>query len=125
ILISFLLSAAVTCFAIFWGYVSDSLPNYVLTSVDRAVILRYQRSFLASKVFPVAATGSCMSREERVEALARFLLALSDQQLITGIAVIVAAFANRCSITLLEFRIVGSFAWFSATTHLATLEVLR
>jgi hypothetical protein len=37
----------------------------------------------------------------------------------------VAALANRCTMTVHEFQIVESLVWFSATTHLATLPVLR
>jgi hypothetical protein len=65
------------------------------------------------------------TREQRASAVARFLLALSDQQLVTGLAILIGAVANRCKITLYEFEMATYLAWFSATTHLVTLDVLK
>lgn len=72
-------------------------------------------------------TGSrrILTRAKRIEALSRFILSLSDQQLVTGLAILIAALANRCLISFYEFNIVISLAWFSSTTHLATLDVLQ
>lgn len=72
-------------------------------------------------------TGSCrhLTRAKRTEALSRFILSLSDQQPVTGLAILIAALTNRCFISFYEFNIVISLAWFSSTTHLATLDVLQ
>ncbi|KAF2268289.1 hypothetical protein CC78DRAFT_19279 [Lojkania enalia] len=149
ILVSFFLNALITFIAILWGYATDSLPETVLSKHDVDVIRWYQKTYLATKFFPgirrlwlsvktfvlrrIAGStqqplndppGS-MSRHQRVEAITRFVLALSDQQLVTGIAAVVATLANRCTMSLFEFRIVTCLVWFSATTHLTTLGVLR
>lgn len=55
----------------------------------------------------------------------RFILTLSDQQLATGLAILIAAVANQCILTVWEFQLAFSLAWFSSTTHLATLDCLR
>lgn len=55
----------------------------------------------------------------------RVLLALSDQQVITGLAVLMAGFIKHGSISVYHFSVVGDLAWFAATTHLITLDVLR
>lgn len=55
----------------------------------------------------------------------RFILTLSDQQLATGLAILIAAIANQCTLTVWEFQLAFALAWFSSTTHLATLDVLR
>ncbi|ORY14174.1 hypothetical protein BCR34DRAFT_446561, partial [Clohesyomyces aquaticus] len=143
VLISFFMSAFITCVAIFWGYFTDSLPTSVLSETDMAVIERYQASgfakavppglrryWLKIKVFALRRkkdyrASPSPNREQRVAALTRFVLALSDQQLVTGLAVLIAAIANRCNLNVLELRIAYCLAYFSATTHLATLEVLR
>ena len=65
------------------------------------------------------------AKERRVRGLEKFVLALSDQQLVTGLAILVAGFINRCSMSLYDFYIVAALAWFSSTTHLSTLAVLR
>lgn len=62
---------------------------------------------------------------QRRKGLNAFILALSDQQLVTGLAMITAALAQRCSISCYEFQVVNSLAWLSSTTHLITLIVLQ
>ncbi|CZR65640.1 uncharacterized protein PAC_15540 [Phialocephala subalpina] len=64
-------------------------------------------------------------RHVRQEALVKFILVLSDQQLVTGLAILIGAVANQYKLTGYEFSVVLSLAWFSSTTHLATLDVLR
>jgi hypothetical protein len=66
-----------------------------------------------------------LSREQRVAAVTRFILALSDQQLAVGIAMLVAAISNQCTILLAEFKVAFALVWFSTTTHLTTLVTLR
>ena len=64
-------------------------------------------------------------RARRGKGLERFILALSDQQLVTGLAVLIAGYTNRCSRSLYHFKIIAALGWFSSTTHLSTLAVLR
>lgn len=65
------------------------------------------------------------ARRRRVKGLEKFILALSDQQLITGLGIFIAAYHMRCSMSFYHFKIVSTLAWFSSTTHLSTLSVLR
>jgi hypothetical protein len=57
-------------------------------------------------------------------AIEVFILALSDQQLVTGLAILIAGFV-KCDISIYLFSNVFAIAWFSCMTHLATLTVLR
>ena len=66
-----------------------------------------------------------LARERRRDGLEHFVLALSDQQLVTGVAVLFAGFLKICSMPIYYFNIVASLAWFSSATHLTTLGVLR
>lgn len=143
---AFLVSALVTCGAIIFGYLSDSLPDSYFNEADKAIITSWQDSKISKLLIPFlyrlyfllkslvkkclwmkSATGSGrhLTREKRTEALSRFILSLSDQQLVTGLAILIAALTNRCLISFYEFNIVISLAWFSSTTHLATLDVLQ
>ncbi|KAL7776356.1 hypothetical protein CFE70_006772 [Pyrenophora teres f. teres 0-1] len=70
-------------------------------------------------------TRQKLSRREREEALNNFILSLSDQQLATGLAILIAAVTNQCTLTPPDFRVAFALAWFSTTTHLATLDSLR
>lgn len=66
-----------------------------------------------------------LTRRQREEVVRRFILTLSDQQLATGLAILIAAVANQCTLTVWEFQLAFALAWFSSTTHLATLDCLR
>ena len=65
------------------------------------------------------------ARKHRSKGLERFILALSDQQLVTGLAILIAGFVSPCSMSIYHFKIIAALAWFSSTTHLSTLAVLR
>ncbi len=60
-----------------------------------------------------------------IPVIEKVLLNLSDQQLLTGLAVLIASFVTHCSISVYHFSLAGELAWFSATVHLATLDVLQ
>ena len=65
------------------------------------------------------------ARERRSKGLEKFILALSDQQLVTGLAVLIAGYISPCSMSIYHFRIIAALGWFSSTVHLSTLSVLR
>lgn len=62
---------------------------------------------------------------QRRKGINAFMLTLSDQQLVTGPAMIVAALVQHCQLSVYEFQVVNSLAFLSSTTHLATLVMLR
>lgn len=60
-------------------------------------------------------------RQEKI--VERFVLMLSDLQLISAAALLIACFV-QCEVSTPTQAIVASSAWFSCTTHLATLAFL-
>jgi hypothetical protein len=62
--------------------------------------------------------------KKRKEAVEEFIVTLSDQQLVTGLAILIAGFV-KCDISVYSFENVSAIAWFSCTTHLATLTILK
>lgn len=60
-----------------------------------------------------------------VPVIKKLALNLSDQQLLTGLAVLIANFWTHCSISVYHFALVNDLAWFSATVHLTTLNILQ
>ena len=124
------------------GYFTESLPDEHLNSLDFAVIdwfcdsaLGKALSYIRSNFVPLirkcffpkspAQPRKALTKARREVAFEKFVLALSDQQLVTGIAILVAVFANHCRTSIYELNIAISLAWFSCTTHLATLDVLH
>ena len=125
-----------------YGYLSDSLPESYLNETDRTVIASFQTCLpseknvarmraLYDKIRFLVLFGRPskphrkLTRRQREEVVKRFILTLSDQQLATGLAILIAAVANQCTLTVWEFQLAFSLAWFSSTTHLATLDCLR
>jgi hypothetical protein len=145
VIAAFILSAMMTLAAIIHAYLSDSMPKQYLTETDDKFIADAQAFNDKITVLPPFRIWSLfwvafwkllshktrankhakLSRGEREEAVTRFILALSDQQLVVGLAILVAAIANQNTLTVSEFRIAFALTWFSATTHLATLDSLR
>lgn len=59
-----------------------------------------------------------------LEILEKILLGLSDTQLLTGMAILIAGYV-KCSISVYHSSIVSDLAWFASGTHLSSLQVLR
>lgn len=138
-MVSFIATALLTFGAIINGYLSDSLPDTTLNRLDRFVLGKlaqtcrtpWQRIKVAlgqahfTQRQPPDPTAVRTARKRRQDALRRFVLALSDQQLVTGLAILIAGYIKRCSMSQYHFNIVKALAWFSSTIHLSTLTVLR
>lgn len=57
--------------------------------------------------------------------LQSLILTLSDQQLVTGLAILIAAFVRWNTITVYHWEIVTDLAFMSSNTHICTLVILR
>lgn len=56
--------------------------------------------------------------------LQKFAITLSDQQFLTGLAILSAGLWEHCSISVYHFTLVLDMGWFSSTTHLVTISHL-
>ena len=61
----------------------------------------------------------------RSKALERFILAPSDQQIVAGLVIFITEYNVRCTISSYHFFIITALGWFSFTTHLSTLTLLK
>jgi hypothetical protein len=130
-LLAFFATAAISIAAVLFAYLSKAVDESSLTFVD-ARVLSHLRDYWY-KILPhrrerrlsIASTTSVdHTRSFRREGFTQFILALSDQQLVTGVAILLAALLNLPHFNRYEIMMIHSLAWFSATTHLATLDVL-
>lgn len=112
VLIAFIFSAgatlAATLLAYSTGYVDDGLLRPVDTLVLR--VPAHAKTRLAVHI-----------------TLRKAVLALSDQQIVTGIAILAAGFngLRQGSISVYHFQIVVYLAWMSSSVHLSALTLLR
>ena len=138
VLVAFVFSAFLVLIAVFVGYLSDSLPAQTLTQLDilvharlKALLSRLRKSvkglwgYSLDDMSITPGKADSEAQKKNRETLQRFMLALSDQQLVTGLAIMIAGYARRCSMSIYHFNIVSSLAWFSSASHLATLGALR
>jgi hypothetical protein len=142
-------TAFITFLAVVYGYLSRSLPEEYYNELDSCLLTlfemflqwlprlripkwnrKHNREHQEIEPTPKPPDEDLKkkAKEERddmkVESLQRFILALSDQQLVTGFAILTAGILKSCTISWWEFQIVVSLAWFSSTTHLSTLVIL-
>ena len=64
-------------------------------------------------------------RQDRIaRVIEKIILNLSDQLLLTGLAVLIAGFWTRCSISVYHFALMSDLAWFASDVDLVTLGIL-
>jgi hypothetical protein len=127
VLYAYIISAIFAIVAIIYGYLSDSLPESYLNETDRAVIASFQACLpskrnaarlqaVYAKIKSLVLFGRSqrphrkLTRRQREEVVKRFILTLSDQQLATGLAILISAIANQCTLTVWEFQLAFSLA---------------
>jgi hypothetical protein len=113
---------------VIWGYLTATLPSRLIQSTDQHALEILKSPFRRGRHHTSTETAIFVQtpkQQTRSHVLAKFIKMLSDQQLITGLLILIAAFSSRCVISLREWRIVTSLAYFSATTHSLSLDVLR
>jgi hypothetical protein len=134
ILTSFLTTSIVTFVIVIVAYFKDTLPGHLLTWADwgflqtwhfcKSCRIRFGAS-TEKDIIPTCKHGNSKIDAQRRKSLNAFLLTLSDQQLVTGPAMMIAALAQHCQISCYEFQVVTSLGFLASTTHLITLVVLR
>ncbi|KAK1765410.1 hypothetical protein QBC33DRAFT_544239 [Phialemonium atrogriseum] len=132
VMVSFWASAAITFICIIVGYLRGTLPGVPQNEADSLIkgLIRQpwtcRETLFSSR--PISKAHDKIPRAEsgsRIEeAFESFLLSFSDQQLVTGLAMLVSMF-SKGDITIYSFQLATAVAWFSSTIHLATLVVLR
>lgn len=100
----------------FRGWIRDEQKNSLLNDLDHQII-----EFISRR----EATYPRNDRDPSRDALERFVLSLSDQQLASGVAILSIGYIQHCSLSSYHFFVIVALAWFSSTTHLSTLSVLQ
>ena len=123
-LISFLFCAYGLFAVIVWAYFNECLPIEVLSSLDHYALrsLKNWRRPFAEADLQFEPTPK---QKRRAQVIIGFVTVLGDQQLVTGVAILIAGLASRCHITFYEFNIVTYLAYFAVFTHTLSLSVLQ
>lgn len=112
VILAFLISAYVSFATVLGAYASGMVEQELLASVD-------------TKVMRVTSHVTQHPKLHRV--LQQTVLVLSDQQIVTGIAIMLAGFVGLCrsDISVYHYQIVLYLAWLSSSVHLSALTMLR
>ena len=90
------------------GYVFGLIPKEMINAADR-------------HFYRVKSSQS----PEWHKAMEKGVCAFSDQQIITGIAILIAGFSQLHSIDVYHWQLLVYLGWMSSNTHLTTLTMLR
>jgi hypothetical protein len=115
-MIASILSTIITVTYILVGWFKNWIKGFEERSADKHI-----RSMLRSLARLQRDGPVSIESHKNFEAI---ILAFSDQQLVTGFALLLSTYLKG-DITVYTFRVATTVAWFSSTTHLATLVVLR
>ncbi|KAI9724390.1 MAG: hypothetical protein M1812_000458 [Candelaria pacifica] len=111
VLIGFLATAYLTLLAVVVYYFMGFVPKSFINAVDRGILWHKASPEIARLLEPT---------------LRRGVLMFSDQQVVTGIAILASGYAQlRYNISVYHWQIVVYLAWFSSLTHLTTLTMMR
>ena len=88
---------------------------------DNWIDAKISRSLQASSFFGISSAKKDFWRP----VLENLVLSLSDQQIITGLAILITGFIKHCSISVYHFTIVTDLATFSSNAHMTTLNYLQ
>ncbi|TID19051.1 hypothetical protein E6O75_ATG06172 [Venturia nashicola] len=129
VIASFIVTAVLTVITVMFAYITKSLPESRYNAVDDQFLKGIYWLFRIKEYRPPSQPSSskmeAANRQTRIDGVERFMLVLSDQQLVTGIAVLVASYARFCTISHFSFDVALNLSWLSCTAHLATLTVLQ
>jgi hypothetical protein len=111
ILLAFFITACTAVILSLIAYIGGLLPSHHLRRVDR-------------RIFRANSRNQDSRWREIVE---KIMMSVSDQQLVTGLAILVAGYYEMMNnnLSVYHWQIVVNLAWLSSAVHIASLTVLR
>lgn len=119
---AFIVSAVMSAIGVLFAYFSDSLPGLRHSEVDRILIDALTQTIFRSCI-RISGHDTALRRQKREELFEKFLASLADQQLVTGFAVIIAAFAQWHDVSLYTASMAWTMATVSLVTHLGNIRL--
>lgn len=110
------------------AYTTYSIPTELINEADNVISALFRRKFVfIRKIFrknPIARTRASDHRDDRTKAFTAFLLSVSDQILVSEVAILIAAFAGHEDITIYSVDIIVALGCLASTVHLLTLPLV-
>jgi hypothetical protein len=111
ILLAFLVTACSVVLLAFAAYAGGFLPAHFLRRVDKRIFRANYRN----------------QHSKWRHIIESVMISLSDQQLVTGFAILIAGYYEmmNSSLSIYHWRVVTYLAWLSSSVHIASLTLLR
>ncbi|KAH8752416.1 hypothetical protein BGZ57DRAFT_965715 [Hyaloscypha finlandica] len=118
VMVAFVASAYITVILVIIYYLLGSQKS--TSPVDKAIVKGF------SNLWTTCFDQDLKPTDQWIDAIKEAILSFSDQQLVTGIGMLVSGYTQlRCSLDLYHWQIVVYLTWFSSLTHMTTLSALR
>lgn len=119
-MISFAFTAVLSLVCVTAAFFNNGIQPSAYALLDEIIVSRVQALFKRREVRKTIADDDALSPYQA------FLLAMSDQALLTGIGSLIALYAQMCNgLSLFSFQVGVSLAQFCAGIHFNTLTALR
>lgn len=110
----------------------QTILAFILTSFSALIVtlVAYYGGFLSGNVLSRADRQAFFANSRNVSSewrrvLESVALSLSDQQLVTGLAILIAGYAGFNDMDVYHWNIVVCLAWMSSAVHITSLSLLR
>lgn len=126
-ILAFVLTLIITFCTVLYTYLSISLPRAAYNDFDALVIPGW-----VVRMLPASGSGTDENGRRRLAAWTSLVLAMSDQHLVTGTAMLITTYAITGGAggldgqrSVYSLRVATSLATCAAIVHISTLSVLR
>ncbi|KAK0704390.1 hypothetical protein B0H67DRAFT_591272 [Lasiosphaeris hirsuta] len=125
VVLSFLLTSAITLLSIIVAYFTGFIHQDSYRPADREFIQGCRALVFFWREQDEKEEVPMKRKRAEIDAFEGFILSFSDQQLVTGLAILVTLYAKSCHVSVYSFQVATGLAFFSLVLHLSTLAVLR
>ncbi|KAK3364546.1 hypothetical protein B0T25DRAFT_530470 [Lasiosphaeria hispida] len=125
VVLSFLLTSIITLSSIIAAYFTGFIHQDSYRPADREFIRGCRALVFFWRKQDEKEEVPMRRRRAEIDAFEGFILSFSDQQLVTGLAILVTLYAKSCQVSVFSFQVATGLAFFSLVLHLSTLAVLR
>ncbi|KAG7404372.1 hypothetical protein Forpe1208_v015805 [Fusarium oxysporum f. sp. rapae] len=122
VLAAFLATSLIALSTLLSAYVTFSVPSEILNSGDAVMSsgIRHLLSRMSSKFPRLRRTEGLEGRRERIDAFMAFMVSISDQILVSQVAILIAAIIIHIEITIYSVNIVIALGCLASTVHLGS-----
>ncbi|KAL4909571.1 hypothetical protein BDW74DRAFT_174774 [Aspergillus multicolor] len=128
VIASFIAAALTALISLVVAYATFSIPTELINDIDGVIArgLRATFTFLRTLVHipSIAKTEGEEARDERIKVFQTFMLSISDQVLVSEMAILIATFAKYEDITIYSVNVIVALGCLASTVHLAMMPLL-